>query len=87
MLAALLNDMSEIFQGKVGKQDGIETSFEFKKDAKPFYARPHPVPVFFQAVTKNTIKRMCDHKILHDTREDTKWTAPTFAVLKKTKEV
>ena len=83
-LESLLKEYEDLFQGKVGTRPGIKISFELKPDAKPYYAKPYSIPISLQAITKNAIQMMVSQGILQETREDTKWASPTFAVPKKT---
>ena len=83
-LESLLKEYEDLFQGKVGTHPGIKISFELKPDAKPYYTKPYSIPISLQAITKNAIQMMVSQGILQETREDTKWASPTFAVPKKT---
>ena len=83
-LTSLLEEMKEVFQGKVGNCEGIKVGFELKPNAKPRYIRQYSIPVLLEKVTKNTIYMMWEQGILKKVDENTAWAAPTFAVPKKT---
>ena len=55
-----------------------------KDNARPYYAKPYSILVAIQDITKNAIQMMVDQGILRETREDTAWASPTFAMPKKT---
>ena len=83
-LTDLLEEMKEVFQGKVGTCEGIEVDFKLKPNAEPRYSRPYSIPVSLEKVTKSAINMMCEQGILRKVDENTAWAAPTFAVPKKT---
>ena len=39
-LTLLLEEMKEVFQGRVGSRQGIKFDFKLRKDAKPKYSQP-----------------------------------------------
>ena len=72
-----------LFNGNKVTQHRITIGFELKEDAKQYYAKPHGIPVSLKAITKKVIDHMCEQGVLRETREDTEWAAPTFAVPQK----
>ena len=73
-----MKDFVDFFLGKLGNHQGFEVDFELKKDAKPFYAKPHNIPVALPDLTKTAIKEMIDNDVLKQIHKDTTWAGPTF---------
>jgi hypothetical protein len=51
--------------------------------AKPYHARPFPVPLSLEATTKTEMKRLPDIDVFNRS-SDSEWAAPTFIQAKKT---
>jgi hypothetical protein len=54
--------------------------------AKPYHARPLPVPQSLEATTKTKMKRITDIDVFNRS-SDSEWAAPTFIQAKKTVDV
>jgi hypothetical protein len=54
--------------------------------AKPYHARPFPVPQSLEVTTKTEMKRLTDIDVFNR-RSDSEWSAPTFMQAKKTGDV
>jgi hypothetical protein len=54
--------------------------------AKPYHARPLPVPPSLEATTKKEMKRLTYIDVFNRS-SDSEWTAPTFIQAKKTGDV
>jgi hypothetical protein len=54
--------------------------------AKPYHARPFPVPQSLEAITKTEMKRLTDIDVFHRS-SDSEWAGPTFIQDKKTGDV
>jgi hypothetical protein len=54
--------------------------------AKPYHARPFPVPQSLEATTKTEMKRLTDIDVFNRS-SDSEWAAPTFIQAKKTGDV
>ena len=59
---------------------------ELKHDAKPYHAKPFPVPKAYLETTKKEIERFVELGIW-ERASDSSWTAPTFIQPKKTGDV
>jgi hypothetical protein len=51
--------------------------------AKPYHARPFPVPQYLESTTKTEMQRLTDIDVFNR-RSDSEWSAPTFIQPKKT---
>lgn len=75
-----------MFKGGLGTLKIKPVHLELKKDAKPYHAKPFPVPKAYEQTTRKECERF--EKIgvwYHHT--DTTWAAPTFIQPKKTGDV
>jgi hypothetical protein len=54
--------------------------------AKPYHARPFPVPQSLEATTKTKMKRLTDIDVFNRS-SDSEWAAPTFIQAKATGDV
>ena len=85
-LTSVLKAYPEMYEGAIGTLNIPPVHFELKKDAKPYHARPFPVPKAYESLTKQECRRFQEAKIWHHTL-DSIWAAPSFIVPKKTGDV
>ena len=82
MLLELLHRFSDLFDGTLGKwtQDPIE--LELKPDAKPYHARPYPIPRVHEKTLRMEVQRLVDIGVLKRVNRS-EWAAPSFIIPKK----
>jgi transposase InsO family protein len=85
-LARTLNKHKRLFGGGLGTLSIKPIRLELQSDAKPYHARPFPVPQAFEGVTKKEIARLTLIGVLRKCHES-EWAAPTFIQPKKTGDV
>ena len=76
----------QLFSGGLGELNIKPIRLELIKGAKPYHARPFPVPKAYEAVTKKEIDRLTSIGVLKKSH-DSEWAAPTFIQPKKTGDV
>ena len=81
-LAKVLKEFEHLFDGTLGEWKGSGVSFELKKDAVPYHARPYPIPHIHEAPTRTEIDRLCLLGVLEPC-DDSEWGAPSFIIPKK----
>ncbi|MFM8622685.1 MAG: RNase H-like domain-containing protein, partial [Holophagaceae bacterium] len=82
LLALLLKEFEHLFDGTLGTWRGTGVSFELKDDAKPYHARPYPIPHIHEAPTRKEVERLCQLGVLRPCN-DSEWGAPSFIIPKK----
>jgi hypothetical protein len=60
--------------------------FELIDGAKPYHARPFPLPHSLEATTKTEMKRLTNIDVFNRS-SDSEWAAPAFIQAKKTSDV
>jgi hypothetical protein len=85
-LATLLKSHDKLFGGGLGTLSITPVRFELTDDAKPYHARPFPVPQAYEGVTKKEIERLTSIGVLRKCHQS-EWAAPTFIQPKKTGDV
>ena len=85
-LARVLKEFEHLFDGTLGEWKGSGVSFELKKDAVPYHARPYPIPYIHEAPTRTEIDRLCLLGVLEPC-DDSEWGAPSFIIPKKNNTV
>jgi hypothetical protein len=75
-----------LFGGGFGMLNIKPVRLEFIDGAKPYHARPFPVPQSLEATKKTEMKRVTDIDVFNR-RSDYEWAAPTFIQAKKTGDV
>jgi hypothetical protein len=81
-LVHLLEKHPDLFDGSLGKWNGIEYDIELKPDAKPSHARAYPVPRIHEATLKVEVARLCKIGVLRKINRS-EWAAPSFLIPKK----
>jgi hypothetical protein len=85
-LGETLKKFITLFKGGLGMLNIKPEKLELIDGAKPYQARPFPVPQSLEATTKKEVKRLTD-KDVFDRTSDSEWEAPTFIQAKKTGDV
>ena len=75
-----------LFGGGLGTLNIKPVHLELSANAKPYHARPFPIPQAYEAVTKKEIERLVRIHVLRKCYES-EWAAPTFIQPKKTGDV
>ena len=85
-LAAVLKQYKEMYQGATGTLNIEPVHFDLKPNAKPYHAKPFPIPKAYENLIKDECGRFENAGIW--TKDSTsEWAAPTFGVPKKTSDV
>ena len=75
-----------MYKGAIGTLNFPAVHFELRPGAKPYHARPFPIPKVFKKLTKEECQRFVNADIWEHMR-DSEWAAPTFIVRKKTMDI
>jgi Reverse transcriptase (RNA-dependent DNA polymerase) len=78
----LLKELEHLFDGTLGNFNTTLVSIELKPDAKPYHARPYPVPAIFKETVRKEVQRLCDIGVLEKCNESAH-AAPTFIIANK----
>ena len=79
---SLLKTYEHLFDGTLGDFNTTPVSIELLPDAKPYHARPYPVPVIHRETVHKEVQRLCDIGVLEKCN-DSAHAAPTFIIAKK----
>ena len=60
----LLKRYEDLFDGQLGKWNGPPINFELKEGAKPYHAKPFPIPKSLEEATKKECERLCKIGVL-----------------------
>ena len=85
-LATLLKKFPVLFGGGLGLLNIPPISLELINGAKPYHAKPFPVPHSLEQTTKKEINRLTSIGVF-EKNYDSEWAAPTFVQPKKTGDV
>jgi hypothetical protein len=85
-LGKTLKKFPTLFGGGLGMLNIKPVKLELIDGAKPYHARPFPVPQSLEATTKTEMKRLTDIDVFNRS-SDSEWAAPTFIQAKKTVDV
>jgi hypothetical protein len=75
-----------LFGGGLGMLNIKSISLELIDGAKPYHAKPFPVPQSLEKTTKKEMGRLIDIRVFNK-NSDSEWAAPTFIQPKKTGDV
>ena len=81
-LLTLLDKCKDLFDGTLGKWNHEPIDLELKPDAKPYHARPYPVPRCHAETLKMEVERLCQIGALKKVN-GSEWAAPSFIIPKK----
>jgi hypothetical protein len=85
-LVKTLKKFPTLFGGGLGMLNIKPVNLELIDGAKPYHARPFPVPHSLEATTKTKMKSLTDIDVFNRS-SDSEWAAPTFIQAKKTGDV
>ena len=85
-LKAVLVKYESLFSGKLGTWKGPPVDLKLKPGAKPYHARPFPVPKVHEKTFRKEVDRLCELGVLRRLN-DSEWAAPTFIIPKKDNSV
>jgi hypothetical protein len=86
ILGQTLKNFPTLFGGGLGMLNIKTVRLELFDGAKPYHARPFPVPQSLEATTKKEMKRLTDIDVFNRS-SDSEWAATTFIQAKKTGDV
>jgi hypothetical protein len=86
ILSKTLKNFPTLFGGGLRMLNIKPVMLELIDGAKPYHARPFPVPQSLEAKTKTEMKRLTDIDVFNRS-SDSEWEAPTFIQAKKTGDV
>jgi hypothetical protein len=76
-LGKTLKKFPTLFGGGLGMLNIKPVRLELIDVAKPYHARPFPVPKSLEATTKTEMKRLTEIDFINRS-SDSEWVAPTF---------
>lgn len=85
-LLAVLKNYSSLFDGTLGHWKREQYEIKLRPDAKPYHARPYPVPKAYETTLKMEVERLCKIGVLKRINRS-EWASPTFIIPKKDKTV
>ena len=86
LLATTLKKFPTLFSGGLGELKIRPISLELIEGAKPYHAKPFPVPKSLEVTTKKEVSRLTNIGVLKKD-PNSEWAAPTFIQPKKTGDV
>jgi len=81
-LLRLLRKYETLFDGTLGEWKGTDIDLELRDDAKPYHARPFPIPQVHEGAMRREVERLCALGVLEEDN-DSEWGAPSFIIPKK----
>ena len=81
-LLKLLERHTPLFDGTLGFWNHEEYNIELQPDAKPYHARPYPIPKVHEQTLRTELERLCSIGVLRKVNRS-EWAAPTFIIPKK----
>lgn len=81
-LLKVLRNFQSLFDGTLGHWKDEQYNIELKTDAKPYHARPFPIPKAYEATLKMEVERLCKIGVLKCVNRS-EWGSPTFIIPKK----
>ena len=85
-LLQVLTKYQSLFDGTLGHWTGELYDIKLQPDAKPYHARPYPIPKAYEATLKMEVERLCQIGVLKRINRS-EWGSPTFIIPKKDKTV
>jgi hypothetical protein len=86
ILGNTLKKLPTLFGGGLGMLNIKHVKFELIDGAKPYHARPFPVPQSLEETKITEMKRLTDIDVFNRS-SDSEWAAPTFIQAQKTGDV
>ena len=85
-LLNILKKNKTLFDGTLGKWTGRPYKIELKENAKPWHARPYPIPKIYESTLKQEVERLVRLGVLRKINRS-EWAAPTFIIPKHDRTV
>ena len=82
LIYRLLKKHESMFDGTLGNYTGTEYKIELLEGAKPYHAKPFPIPKVHEETLKNEVNRLVKIGVLKR-KNNSEWAAPTFIIPKK----
>jgi transposase InsO family protein len=83
-LEEVLRKHERLFDGTLGKWNGVKVDIELKPDAVPFHCkRPMRIPHIHLETLKNETDRLCAIGVLEKTDGYSEWCSPSWCIPKK----
>jgi hypothetical protein len=77
----------DVFKGGRGYYNGKPVGIKLKEDARPYRAKPYPIPLKNRAVLKHEVARQCSvgclGRLTPEEFEKREWAFPAFGIPKK----
>ena len=71
-----------MFDGTLGTYNGSEYTIEIREGARPYHAKPFPIPRIHEETLKKEVERLVKIGVLKRIN-NSQWAAPTFIIPKK----
>ena len=71
-----------MFDGTLGNYKGSEYKIELLEGAKPYHAKPFPIPKIHKETLKSEVNWLINISV-SKRKNDSEWAAPTFIIPKK----
>ncbi len=81
LLLALLEKYASLFDGTLGTFKDTAYNIELKEGAKPYHARPYPIPKIHEQGFRLEVERLCEIGVLKKVNRSS-WGAPCFIIPK-----
>ena len=81
-LFELLKEYEDLFDGTLGKWKCEDYKIDLKEGAKPYHAKPFPIPQVHEGTLKLEVDSLCALGVLKKINHS-EWGAPTFIIPKK----
>ena len=82
LMLKLLWKHEEMLDGILGDCTGSEYKIELLEGAKPYHAKPFPIPKIHEETLKTEVNKLINIGVLKS-ENNSKWEAPTFITPKK----
>ena len=85
-LLELIQKCEKMFDETLRKYTGSDYTIELMEDAKPYHAKPFPIPKIHELTLKKEVNRLIKIGVLKKIN-NSQWAAPTFIIPKKNNTV
>jgi hypothetical protein len=85
-LHGILQQYSDLFEGKLGSLPGSPVSLQLKPNSTPYHGRAFAVPKIYSSLFRAEVDRLCKLGVLQQ-RNDSPWAAPSFGIPKKNNQI
>ena len=85
-LLKLLRKYEDMFDGTLGNYTGSAYKIELQEGAKPYHAKPFPIPRIHEETLRKEVDRLVEIGVLKRINHS-EWAAPTFIIPKRMEDV